>query len=258
MSRQPASRHSAHAHLVRPRWVWGGTFLLCAGAAVVGIGVIRTSWAWSIAGIALLTLGAVAALRGGILYDVHGSGAARSELSDVIGGNVHPGIAAGDTTSTPRSRRKSRELDHRRQALERAAIEAPRPSMVRPAAALLLLVAVFLLVSQRELYPTELRGQTNTGRSLGCVIVLALAGLRILTAQPGHRLRISSGLAALAGVLLILNGLLARHDRFATAVAEVICGALAFFAAAVVFTHEPQPPRRPGSCGSAAHAEKER
>ena len=213
--------------------------MLIAGTVVVGVGVAVASWSWSIVGLVVMALGAGAALRGGILYDARTSGAVQGEIRDVVEGNVHPGVVPGDTVSTPASRQRSRELDHRREALERATIQAPRPSMVQPAAGLLLLVALFLLVSQWELYPIGLPGQSNATRSLGCAIVLALAGLRIVTAQPDQRLRISSGLAALAGLLLILNGSLAQHDRLATAVAEVVCGALSCVAAAVVFTHHP-------------------
>ena len=251
-------RHSTEEkHLVRPRWVWGGTFLLVTGTVVIGVGVDLTNWPWSIIGMVLLALGAVVAARGGLMNDFHTHGSARTEMRNVVEGNVRPGLAPGTDLSTPESREKSRELDHRREALEQAAVEAPRPAMVRPAAGILLLIALLLLVSQWELYPIGIPGQTNANRSLGCAIVLGLAGLRILTSQPDQRVRVSSALAALAGLSLILNGLLARHDRLSTAVAEGCCGALSWAAAAVVVVHEPIPPRQPAPTPATAQAEEE-
>lgn len=231
---------SAHKeHLVRPRWVWGGTGLLVAGAIVIGIGVDLTSWPWSIGGLVVLALGTVTAGRGGILDDFHGRGSVRTEIRNVVEGNVRPGVTPGICHSTPRSRRRVRRLGEQRTALERSSTEAPRPSPVGPAAVTLLLTALFLLVAQWELYPPELPGQVNATRSMGCVVVLGVAGLRMLTAQPGHRLRLSSAAAGLVGLLLVLNGVMAPHDRLATAVFETVCGLLACAAAAVVVAHEP-------------------
>ncbi len=238
---KPGSTHAVPGRrTVRPRWIWGGIVVLLAGTTVLGIGVSVTSWTWSTAGLVVMALGAASAWGGGVMYDARTSAAVQAEISDVVDGNVHRGVAPGDTVSTPTIRQTSRHLDHRRKALERASIEAPRPSLVPPVGGLLMLVALFLLVSQWGLYPVGLPGQTNATRSLGCAIVLALVGLRILTAQADQRLRLSSGLAALAGLVLILNGCVARHDRLATSVVEVVCGALCWVAVAVVLAHEPR------------------
>jgi hypothetical protein len=212
--------------------------VLIAGTCIAGYGVDVLSWWWSLAGVVVMAIGGSTALAAGVLHDVQGAGGVRAELRDLREGNVHQGVVAGETRSTPAARRTSLELDRRRVALEQAARVAPRPAPVRPAAGTLLLIALFLVVSQWELYPIGIPGQDNAMRSLGCAIVLGLTGLRVLTAVPGQRHRISAGLAALAGLLLLLNGLLASHDRLSTGVAEVICGVLAVVAAAVTSSHE--------------------
>lgn len=239
---------------VRPRWVWAGTGCTIAGASLAGIGVAHRSWTWSGAGGLLVVLGAVAALAGGILYDVH-SGSPREELRQVLRGGVHRGVRPGETRSTRASRNRSRRLEQRRRAPERAAIEAPRPSLLGPAAIILLLVALFLLVAQWELYPRELPGQTNANRALACAIVVALAGLRVLTAQPGRAHRLSGGLAAAAGLALLLNALVSPHDRGITQATDLLSGALVMLAGAVVLSYQPPPVwRRPATAWGRAGA----
>lgn len=231
------SAHRTSHRPVRPRWVWAGTSVLVAGTCIAAYGVDVLSWRWCLAGAAVMVTGGGTALASGVLRDVQGAGGVRAELRDVRAGNVHQGVARR-TPPTPAARSRSRELDRRRVALEQAARAAPRPALVRPAAGALLLVTLFLVVSQWELYPIGIPGQDNAGRSLGCAIVWGLAALRVLTAEPGQTHRLSAGLAALAGLFLLLNGLLASHDRLSTEVAEVVCGALAVVAAAVTSTRE--------------------
>lgn len=146
------------------------------------------------------------------------------------------GVAPGEELSDPRIERTARELDQRRRAMEQASIDAPRPSFIQPAGGLLALIAVLPLVSQWELYPTELPGKNNALRALGCAIVLGLASMRLLAAQPRSPHLITGGFTLLAALALVLNGFLASHDRTSTAAAEVICGALAALVGVVALT----------------------
>ncbi|GAA3836832.1 hypothetical protein [Nocardioides panacisoli] len=231
---------SSHArqHLTRPRWIWSGLLLAIIGTITAGFGVDNGSWTWSLIGTGLLVLGSAVAIAGGVIYDVHTS-APRGELTAILRGGIRPGVAPGGTGSTPGSRRRAREAERRLDALEKATIQTPRPYPIGPAALAMLLIALFLLVSQWELYPTEFPGQSNANRALACAIVFALCGFRILLGQPGQAHRISAALAGLSGVALLLNGLLAAHDRTAAAGAEAICGAVAVGAALLVAAHQP-------------------
>lgn len=125
----------------------------------------------------------------------------------------------------PEVRARSRALDERRRALTSASHTAPRPPLARLGAIIVLVVALFLLVAQWELYPTGQTGQTNGLRDLGLAIVAGQAALRVLLGQPGRHL-VSSMLLVLAGVALVFGAWLAAHDVTATLAAEATCGTL--------------------------------
>lgn len=249
----------SNEHLTRPRWIWSGLLIAIVGTVVTGFGVDDASWTWSLIGAGVLLLGGGVAIAGGVMYDVHTT-APQQELAAIRRGGISPGLAAGSTRSTPRSRRHARDAERRLDALEQATTHAPRPYPKGPAAIVMLVIAAILLVSQWELYPTEFPGQANANRSLGCAIILAMCGLRILLSQPETTHRISAGLAALAGLTLLLNGLLAAHDLTAAAGTECVCGALVLTAGLVVAAHQPAARRAPhgGSPGSTSQYESER
>jgi hypothetical protein len=234
--RHTTLRH--HRPLTRPRWIWGGLLIAIAGMIVTGVGVAATSWTWSLIGAGTLLAGVGLAHAGGVLHDTH-SGPPAEELKHVLQGGTRPGVAAGQTRSTPASRRHARAVEARLDQLEAATAAAPRPYPVKPPAVILMLIALFLLVSQWELYPLEFPGQTNANRALGCAILFAACGLRIGFAQPLRRRRPSAGLAGIGGLALLCNGLLSPHDRSIMAVLESLCGLLAFLCAGVVFAYRP-------------------
>lgn len=224
--------------VVRPRWIWIGLLAAVVGMVVAGLGVTWLSWPWSLAGALVLLSGIALALAGGVMYDAHVAPPSQ-ELHQVLEGGVQDGLSWHETSATPTSRRRARQLEHRLDALEAATRQAPRPYPVRPAAVALIVVAVFLLVAQWELYPTETPGQTNANRALGCAIVIAVCGLRVAVGQPHRPRRSWAAVAAVAGLLLLLNGLLSPHERFATALAECVCGGIVLLSAAVVFAYRP-------------------
>jgi drug/metabolite transporter (DMT)-like permease len=216
------SQHTEH--LVQPRRVWGGLALALAGAALIGLGVALESWPWAIVGIVVLLAGAGLGLRGGVLYDVHRQHPGR-EVEQVAHGDVHRGVAPGEMVHDPRVRRTSREMDAQREALVRRTHEAPRPPMAQLGAIVVLVVSVFLLFAQWEVYPPGRTPQTNAVWSLGFAILAGLAALRILLGQPSRHLA-ASLLILLSGVGLLLRAFLADHVIDATAIAEGVSGAL--------------------------------
>lgn len=81
-------RSSGHRHTVRPRWTWAGLVGLVLGLLLIGTGIVLTSWAWAAPGLVVVALGAAAALRGGLLYDVQGA-APGAQWRDVKEGRAH-------------------------------------------------------------------------------------------------------------------------------------------------------------------------
>lgn len=227
------------ADRVHPRMVWAGTALAVLGLVAVSVGIIDTSWWWSLAGIAVLVVGALWAWRAGLRSDgrVDDPGA---EVDDVVHGTPRSSgsnsLALSDT-----ARERTAALDHRRLALERAAHEAPRPGPTRAAAVVLLLVTVFLTVAQWEIYPLEFPGQANATRALGVAIVVGVVGLRLIT-SPDTSHRVASTVAVVAGLALVLNGSLADHDETSTAAVEVVVGTLVCVSAAAVLAWDSRSP----------------
>lgn len=207
---------------VRPRLVWGGTLVAVLGCCAAAFGGVATSWTWTLAGGALLGAGALAAYSGGVMRDT--SSGVRSELAHLIHGQDRHGVAPGDMVTSPQAVTSARRVDRRRRRLEHAAATVPWRFPVRPTGGALVIVTIILLVSQWELYPLELPGQSNATRALGCAIVVGIAGMRIIEAGAGHRFTVSIAAAAVAGILLTLNGALADHARTATAAVEMTCG----------------------------------
>jgi hypothetical protein len=227
------SPSSSDQHLVRPRRVWIGTLLAILGLVLVSVGLVLLSWPWSLTGTVIALGGAVVAWRGGILYDVHSSGA-MSELGEVVHGTVREGVAPGETVhASPEARRRTVQVERRRRGLERAATMSPRPGPTRPAGWLLMLIAIFLMVAQWTLYPLERPGQTNAVRALGAAIVLGIAGMR-MASSPERPPRVAALVSIAVGLALLLNGVLAEHDVGSTAAAEGVCGALACLAGTAV------------------------
>jgi hypothetical protein len=98
-------------------------------------------------------------------------------------------------------------------------------------------VTITLLISQWELYPLELPGQSNATRALGCAIVVGIAGMRIIEAGAGPRFTISIAATAAAGILLALNGAVADHAQTATAAVEITCGLACLLCAGGLLQH---------------------
>ena len=228
MTRPRRSRRDRHAtadHLVRPRWVWGGLLLAVVGAGTLSWGVVSLSWASSLVGAALLLLGAGAGLRGGVLYDAVPTLAARHQLRQAVDGDVHPGIAPGDTLATPAARQDALATNQALHAREAAAQHQGEVHWAPVAGWLLLLLGAVLTVSQWELVAPTATGRGNSLRDTAVAIVLGLAGLRIAVVPGRHR--IATGLTGLAGIGLILAALLADHDHQSLAVVEAAGGCVA-------------------------------
>lgn len=226
---------------VHPRLVWAGTALAVLGLVGISVGIIDSSWWWSVAGVVVLVVGAVVAWRAGVRSDGRVEDPA-AEVDDVVHGTTRSPGSRGMALS-PEGRARSAELDGRRRALELAAHEAPRPGPTRASAVVLLLVTLFLLGAQWELYPLEYPGQTNATRALGVDIVVGIVGLRLIT-SPDASHRVASTVAVVAGLALVLNGWLAAHDETSTAAVEVVVGVLVCVSAGAVLAWDV---RRSGS-----------
>lgn len=228
-------------HLVRPRWVWGGLVIALLGACVLGLGVSRLSWSMSIFGTVLLLVGAVGSLHGGVLYDAVPGFALRKEMRQVREGDVHEGVAPGDTVSTPAARRDAIRSNQITRELEAAAGHPGHVAWAPVAGWVLLLVVAVLVMSQWELVAHTATGRSNSFRDTGLAIVLGLAGLR-LAVTPGRH-SIAAGVTMLAGLALILGGLLADHDHVGLVIVEVTSGLLAMLCSLIAWIFPKPGPR---------------
>ena len=95
MAELPDYDEGGRGHMVRSRWTWISVFLLLVGFALIGWGIIVTSWTPAVIGIAVFVVGAGAAVYGGLLYNVDSSPSAGGELHDVVHGEEHEGPDPG-------------------------------------------------------------------------------------------------------------------------------------------------------------------
>ena len=233
------STDEARAPLVRPRWVWGGLVLAVGGAALLGLGIALLSWWLSVVGAVVLLAGIAVGLRGGVAYDAH-QVSARGELQKVVEGETRKGIVPGEMVHDPDAERASLEAEQTRRVVEQRSRVAGTPPLAPLAGWALVLLAVFLLFSQWELFPTTETGQDNGLRDLGLGILCGLAGLRIVVA--GGRHVVAAVVAVLAGVGLVLSGTLAEHTSAMTPWVVTLCGALALLSGVAAFVSpEPMP-----------------
>ena len=232
------SRRSA---VVRPRRVWGGLVLALLGFAVACVGLVSSAWLLAAGGVVVVVVGGCVSWAGGIMHDATTGLHLRDELRAVRDGTAHPGVAAGaQTGSTEAHAEAARQTRVTQQVLDQAH-QARATAWTRPAGWTLLLIAAVLLVSQWELVAHTVTGRTNSYRDTAVTTVLALAGLRLAFAPGRHH--IAAGLTALAGLGLVLNGLLAGHDHTGLTVLEVTAGAVALVCA-VAATVSPASGRR--------------
>ena len=244
---QPShDRYARTQHLVRPRWVWGGLLLALIGAGTLGLGPALLSWTFSILGAGLLLLGAAASLRGGVLYDAVPTLAVRRELRQVLEGDVHQGIAPGETVPAPAARRDAIATNRSTRAVQDSAKHPNDVHWAPVAGWVLLLITIVLTVSQWELVAPSATGRENSLRDTALAIALGLGGLRIALSRGRHL--IATSVIGLAGIALILVGLFADHDHQGLAVVEVASGFLAVLcsliaAASPSVQSSPQPNR---------------
>lgn len=205
--------------VVRPRRVWSGLLAVLLGCVLLGFWI--DSWhVWAlVAGAALIVIGGPLMLWGGALYNTDGAGEATPAQRD---SHQESGIVPGEMLTDDLVRRRARDTSRRTDELLEASQGMAPPAFDRVGGAFLLLGALLLWVAQ-GLYPHTGTGQGNAMRSLLLAAVVALAALRILLGErPGP---LASGIALLAGVTLVLFGLLAPHDRTATVALETGTGA---------------------------------
>jgi hypothetical protein len=222
--------------------------LALLGASTLGFGVVTLSWPVSIAGTALLILGASGSLHGGVLYDAVPAFALRKELQQVHEGQIHKGVVPGASASTSRARDQALYAS---QTLRGFQFAAHRCEGVRwaPVAGwtLLVITSTFLMVQWEMVAPTT-TGRSNSFRDTGLIILLGLSGLRVAVAA-GRQVT-AALIAGLSGLGLLLGGVLASHDHVALAIVEIATGGVAILCSLVAWVS----PRRQKSDGLAADA----
>jgi drug/metabolite transporter (DMT)-like permease len=210
--------------------VWGGLALALLGVAGAGIGLMSSSWLLVVAGGLVLAVGACLGWAGGVMHDATTGLSPRREFHAVRDGTTHPGVAAGAQTGSPAAHDEAARQSRLTQQVLDQAHQATPAGWTRPAGWTLLLVAAVLLVSQWEVVAHTATGRTNSYRDTALVVVLALTGLRLALTPKPHR--VAAAVAGLAGLVLLLTGVLAGHDHTSLAVVEGTTGVLTLVCAA--------------------------
>jgi len=239
------ARTDGPTRTVRPLGVWAGLALGVAGAVTAGVGVAIASWVVSAIGVAVLVVGAVVGARSGGLYDVHGVSSLGAEVGDIVDNRTYEGVAPGDQVVHDDVRATSRAMDERREKIIEDRAATRRPPLAPIAGGVLLVVAIALLLAQGQVYPREPEAQVDAQRALGLAIVAAAAGLRYLV-SPGRHVFFAAA-ALLAGVALVLSGLLVDHLTQGPVVLELVTGVVTILATATALAS----PRRPLAGGAA-------
>jgi hypothetical protein len=127
------------------------------------------------------------------------------------------------------ARQRAAELTHRSERVLAASTDSPMPSWSPVGATVLLVVGIWLLVGTWILsYPFNGVGHNTALRDGGFAVVVTLAALRLLVAK---RSLTATGVAVLAGVLLVCAGALLGHSAERATVNEIICGGLVLVSA---------------------------
>ena len=218
------STTSSTRNIVHPRWVWAAVAVSLAGIVVIGLGVMLLSWWVAIVGVVLLVVGVVVGLRSGWMYDVHAGRPAPQEVEAVVEGDVHEGLSPDQDVADPVAERSSADLDRRREVILAQGHMARTP-LALMGGWLVLAVAVLLLVAQWTIYPRGSTGQYTGLDSTYIAIVVALVGLRVVTARDEPH-RVAAALGVLAGVVLAALAWLVPHESTGVAVFETLCAAL--------------------------------
>ena len=217
-----------YRHEVDPRLVWIGLVVAIVGSVVIAAGIIADSVTTSLVGFVVLLVGAGVAIRGGIIYDALPAAAFGDELHDALHGHPHEGVAPGQKYDDPEASRDAIETSRRVALLESTGATWHRGGLDGPAGVLMLILSATLVLSQWQLVHDSASGLADDYGETICAIVLGLAGLRCLGINGVHR--IAAALAFLAGVWLILQGLLFPHPNGELAGVEITCGVLAVLA----------------------------
>jgi hypothetical protein len=216
-------------HLVRPRLVWGGLGTALLGMAAIAVGRVLEVLPVTAVGLVALLAGAVAGVRGGVLYDAFRRSPARAELRGVASGGARAGVVPGDRVVSSDAARCAAAATRAARALEDERRAAPAPPLSPLAGWVLVLVTVVLVASQSQLVAHDATGRASSYRDTGLAILLGLAGLRLALGSGRHRL--SSLVAAAAGLGLVAGGLWTGHHHPGLAAVEVACGTVSVLAA---------------------------
>lgn len=218
-------------HRVRPRWVWSGLLLILVGLVVLALGLVGRSLVWSLVGPVVAAVGGFLTWRGGVMYDVHGSRPLRQEATELVHDDVHEGRSPTERMSHETAEQIARGNDERRRELLARVESDDFPSLAPVGVVVLLLMAVWLFVSQFVLaYPFTATGQSNALRDTGFAIVIGLCGLWMRQLGPRP---VATGLCLLCGVLLVVFALTQSHAAGRTEWNEILTGAVVIGAAAL-------------------------
>lgn len=212
---------------VRPRRIWIGATTAVIGMVVIGLAMTFSRWQpWGWIGIALLALGAVAALLGGILSDVYGGhGGLSGERRAVLRGETRAGTDAGSMVPAGSTMPADPATANAGAAEPTHLGPAPHLARLRLLALLLVLVGAWAILAPTLLHNPD----TETGNDivLRDYAVAALVLLSGLALRNPRRPRVVAAVPAVAGAALLLAAALSPPLATRMLVSEVVTGVLA-------------------------------
>lgn len=230
---RPRTRPHRRVHV---RFVWSGLAVALVGSLVLGVGIGMLSWPVSLVGAALTALGAAISVLGGALLDARPEFSVVEEIREVEHGRVQRGVVPGQMIDDRRAGADATRTSETVRAVQAARRDYARSkrwirgrALARPAGATLMVVTLGMYVLVGSLVTSTPTGHTVALEDMGLSIVLAIAGFRLLTVPGLHPF--AAGTALVAGVLLVLQGLLGTHGDSALGPIEATCGFLAVAAA---------------------------
>lgn len=146
-----------------------------------------------------------------------------------------------DMITNPVAQRTAREVNRRTRVLESAASRPTGARWAQVAGWLLVLLAVAVTVAQANLVGHTPSGRWNSARDETLAVLLGLGGLRLAVALGRQPLAV--GIALLAGVGLVANGLIVDHATASLAVLEVLFGCLAVLCSLAAWVSPMRQPR---------------
>lgn len=184
-------------------------------------------------GVAVTVAALVLAWRAGIVYAVHAPDPHADNSGDTPQDRPARGPAPTDRLDDPRMARHARLVTRRSDAAMARTTHSSMPSFFPMAATCLLILGAWTFVAQFVLdFSFTVTGQNTALRDTGLAVVLVLAALFLRNVGPSG---VATLICLVAGVLLVVAGVVAPHTALPARLSEIVTGCLVVVCSAVTW-----------------------